>query len=85
MGCFPKPVDANVTTSIQAYRGLSHIENFRVFVAMSQELHSGLNKACGNVETFIFLGALLLTMEKLKTSCLSTLYNINVHRTQNGG
>ena len=65
MGCFPKPVHANMTASIQAYLGLSHREDIRIFVAALQQLHSGLNKACGEAEVFAFLGALLLMVEKL--------------------
>ena len=65
MGCFPKPVHANVIASIQDYRGLSHKEEILVFVTVLQQLRARLNEAYGKAETFAFLGALLLTVEKL--------------------
>ena len=71
MGCFPNLVHVNVTASIQAYRGLSHREDICVFVATFRQLRAKLNEACGEVKTIAFLGASLLTMEKLKTSFLS--------------
>ena len=81
MGCFPKPIHTNMTASIRAYPGLLCEEDVRVFVATSRQLCSGLNKVKGKAETFAFLGALLLTVEKLKTSCLNTLYDLNVRLT----
>ena len=86
MGCFPNPVHVNAADSIQAYPGLSHKEDDRFFGAASRQLCSGLNEACGEVETFAFLDVSLLTVEKLKTSCLSTLYDLNHSPyAQNGG
>ena len=67
----------NARASIRAYPGLSPEEDVRVFVAASRQLCSRLNEAYGEAEMFAFLGALLMTMEKLKTSCLSTLYELN--------
>ena len=85
MGCFPKPVHANVTASVQVYRALSHRE-VRVFVAASRQLCSGLNKVCGEAETFSFLDESLMKVEKLKTSCMNTLYGLNRSSyAQNGG
>ena len=86
MGCFPKPVHMNATASIRAYPGLLREEDVRGFGAASRQLCSGLNEACGEAETFAFLGALLMTVEKLKTSCLSSLYDLNhAQYAQNGG
>ena len=77
MDCFPKPIHMKVTASIQAYPGLLHEEDVHILVAALRQLYSGLNKACSKAETFAFLGASLMTVEKLKTSCLSTLYHLN--------
>ena len=66
MGCFPKSVDVNATASLRAYPGLSREEDIDVIVAASRQLCSGLNEACGKVETFAFLGSSLMTVEKLK-------------------
>ena len=77
MGCFPKPIHMNVTALIQAYPDFLHKGDIRIFVAASQQLHSGLNEACGEGETFTFLCALLMMVEKLKTLCLGSLYDLN--------
>ena len=69
-----------------AYPGLLREEDVRGFGAALRQLCSGLNEACGEAETFPFVDALLTTMEKLKTSCLSTLYDLNRSPyAQNGG
>ena len=53
-------------THTQVYRGLSHREDVRVFVAALWQLRSGLNEDCGATETFFFSGMSLLTVEKHK-------------------
>ena len=64
MGSYPKPVRVNVTAPgllrLIAQRGCS------CFVVALQQLRSGLNKACGEAETFAFLGVSLLMVESLK-------------------
>ena len=65
VGSFPKPVHANVTASIQACQGLSHREDVYVFVSASLQLHAGFSEACSKAETFVFVGASLLTVKKL--------------------
>ena len=75
-----------VTALIRAYPGLLCEEDVGVFVAASQQLYSELNEACDKAETFSFLGALLMTVEKFKALSLSTLYDLNrLPYTQNGG
>ena len=56
----------HATASIRAYPGLSCEEDVGIFVAASRQLCSGLNKACGKAETFAFLGASLMVVERLK-------------------
>ena len=59
------------------FKLISREEDVCGFVSESRQLCSRLSEACGEAETFVFLDASLMMVEKLKTSYLSTLYYLN--------
>ena len=65
----------SVTASTKAYRGLPLSRDVCLFVAALHQLQPKAKEACCAAKTFVFLDALLLRVERLRTSTLSELYD----------
>ena len=81
---FYRPADEE-TMNTHRLTEVCRIQDISVFVPMLQQLRTALNEARGAAETFAFPGASLLTVEKLRSLCLSTFYDNCSPHALNGG